>query len=103
MVPCFCHVTTRRASTISPPRPQFSAPRSAAGDRSNWHRNRLRVEAHMKQVLRGFFAPPLALARVGGADTPLDAFTWVTGRTIGTANRIIIKPAVTFRVDDDGR
>lgn len=54
------------------------------------------------QILRAFFLPPLAVARVGGSDTPLASFNWETGRTITDANRTIITPAVTLDVLPDG-
>jgi hypothetical protein len=56
----------------------------------------------MPQILRTFFLPPLAVARVGGSDTPLAAFGWDTGRTISDANRTIVRPEVTLDVLPDG-
>jgi hypothetical protein len=49
-----------------------------------------------------FFLPPLAIARVGGSETPLDAFVWDSDRTIHGAHRTVIAPAVTLEVMSDG-
>jgi hypothetical protein len=49
-----------------------------------------------------FFKPPLAIARVGGSSTPLDAFVWDSDRSIHGANRTVIRPAVTLKVLPDG-
>jgi hypothetical protein len=35
-----------------------------------------------KEIESICFRPPLAIGRVGGSDTPLDAFAWDTDRTI---------------------
>ena len=53
-------------------------------------------------ILEMFFLPPLAIARVGGSDTPLKSFRWVSDRGVYSAHRTIIEPAVTIVVDDDG-
>jgi hypothetical protein len=49
-----------------------------------------------------FFRPPLAIARVGGSDTPLDSFVWGADPTIHGAHRTVIRPAVSFEVLSDG-
>jgi hypothetical protein len=49
-----------------------------------------------------FFKPPLAIARVGGSDKPLDAFVWATDKSIHGANRTVIRPDVTLKVLADG-
>ena len=49
-----------------------------------------------------FFKPPLAIARVGGSKTPLDAFVWDSDKSIHGANRTVIRPAVTLKVSADG-
>jgi hypothetical protein len=36
-----------------------------------------------------FFRPPLAIARLGGSDTPVDCFHWVRDPTIHGAHRTI--------------
>jgi hypothetical protein len=53
-------------------------------------------------ILEMFFLPPLAIARVGGSNTPLESFRWVSDRGVYSAHRTIIEPAVTIVVDDDG-
>ena len=53
-------------------------------------------------IVRLFFLPPLAIARVGGSEFPLESFAWDTGRTIADANRTIIRPTVSFEVLADG-
>jgi hypothetical protein len=54
------------------------------------------------QVLEMFFLPPLAIARVGGSDTPLESFRWVADRGVYAAHRTILEPAVTIVLDEDG-
>jgi hypothetical protein len=49
-----------------------------------------------------FIHPPLAIARVGGADTPLEAFVWATDQRANAGNRTIVEPAATLTVQDDG-
>jgi hypothetical protein len=49
-----------------------------------------------------FFKPPLAIARVGGSPTPLDAFVWDSDKSIHGANRTVIRPDVTLKVLADG-
>jgi hypothetical protein len=49
-----------------------------------------------------FFLPPVATARVGGSDHPLEAFEWATDVSIHGAHQTVIKPAVTLEVSADG-
>lgn len=49
-----------------------------------------------------FFLPPLAIARIGGSDTPLDSFVWNSDPTIHGAHRTVIRPAVSLEVLTDG-
>ena len=49
-----------------------------------------------------YFLPPLAIARVGGSDTPLDSFVWDSDRTIHSAHRTVIRPAISLEVLSDG-
>ncbi|KYG06247.1 hypothetical protein BE21_35955 [Sorangium cellulosum] len=49
-----------------------------------------------------FFLPPLAIARVGGSETPLECFTWATDQDIDGGNSTAIVPAVTLDVSADG-
>jgi hypothetical protein len=54
------------------------------------------------RVVDLFFLPPLAIARVGGSDTPLESFVWDTDPEAGGANRTVIRPAATLEVRPDG-
>jgi hypothetical protein len=49
-------------------------------------------------IRRLFFTPPIAIARLGGSSTPLEAFGWGPGdpHTIGETR---IRPAWSFNVD----
>ncbi|MGE3535922.1 MAG: hypothetical protein AB7N91_00645 [Candidatus Tectimicrobiota bacterium] len=49
-----------------------------------------------------FFLPPLAIARLGGADTPLESFLWADDPTLHGSHTTVIEPAVTFEVQEDG-
>src|SRR5947209_17138142 len=49
-----------------------------------------------------FFLPPLAIARIGGSNTPLDNFVWDSDKSIHGANRTVIRPEVTLKVLSDG-
>ena len=53
-------------------------------------------------IERIFFRPPLAVARVGGSDTPLESFVWSSDRSIHGAHRTIVTPAVSLAVMADG-
>jgi hypothetical protein len=53
-------------------------------------------------VLELYFLPPLALARLGGSDTPLESFRWADDVMIEGGHRTVIEPAITLRVDADG-
>jgi hypothetical protein len=48
------------------------------------------------------FRPPLAIARLGGADTPMDSYVWREDPTVHGAARTVIEPAVSFEVLPDG-
>jgi hypothetical protein len=54
------------------------------------------------EITEIYFLPPLAIARLGASDTPLDCFVWDTDKSIHGANRTVIQPAVTLRVMADG-
>jgi hypothetical protein len=54
-------------------------------------------------VLELYFLPPLALARLGGSDTPLECFHWAPGVGTHSANQTTIEPAATLEIDGDGR
>jgi hypothetical protein len=49
-----------------------------------------------------YFLPPLAIARLGGSDTPLDCFVWNTDQSMHGGNRTVIEPAVSLRVMANG-
>jgi hypothetical protein len=49
-----------------------------------------------------YFLPPLAIARVGGSEVPLDSFVWDSDRTVHGAHRTVIKPSVSLEVLPDG-
>ncbi|MEN3350173.1 MAG: hypothetical protein V7632_3808 [Bradyrhizobium sp.] len=56
----------------------------------------------MDRVVEMYFLPPIAVARVGGSDTPLEAFVWDTDISTHGAHQTVIKPAVTLDVGSDG-
>jgi hypothetical protein len=49
-----------------------------------------------------YFLPPLAIARVGGSETPLDSFVWQTDQTIHGVRSTVIRPQLSFEVLADG-
>src|SRR5690242_1019180 len=49
-----------------------------------------------------FFLQPMAVARLGGSDTPLVAFTWVEDPSTHGAGNTVIQPTTTLKVADDG-
>ncbi len=49
-----------------------------------------------------YFLPPLAIARLGGSDTPLESFRWANDVTIEGAHHTVIEPAITLSVDAQG-
>jgi hypothetical protein len=49
-----------------------------------------------------FFLPPMAVARLGGSDTPLDSFTWVEDPSQHGAGTTVIQPAISLEVQVDG-
>src|SRR5262249_7791702 len=54
------------------------------------------------RLRRVFFNPPLAIARLGGSDTPLEAFEWVPDTSPEAAHGTMIQPAITLAVERDG-
>jgi hypothetical protein len=46
--------------------------------------------------------PPMAIARLGGSETPLDSFVWREDPTVHGAAKTVIEPAVTLTVGEDG-
>src|SRR5215217_7668464 len=49
-----------------------------------------------------FFQPPLAVARLGGAPTPMDSYVWREDPTVHGSARNVIEPALTFEILPDG-
>jgi len=49
-----------------------------------------------------FFTPPMAVARLGGSDTPLDAFVWREDPSTEGGGLTSLEPALSLRMDDDG-
>ena len=49
-----------------------------------------------------FFLPPMAVARLGGSQKPVDSFTWAEDPSLHGSGLTIIAPAVTLRVGTDG-
>ncbi|HRI63413.1 MAG TPA: hypothetical protein PK156_04225 [Polyangium sp.] len=56
----------------------------------------------MDTILEVFFLPPMAVGRLGGSTTPLEAFTWETDVASHGGNRTVIRPATSFYVEEDG-
>lgn len=56
----------------------------------------------MERMLELFFLPPLAIARLGGSDMPLESFCWANDVAAHDAHRTVIEPAVTLMVGADG-
>lgn len=54
------------------------------------------------RLLEVFFQPPLAIARLGGSDMPMESFTWAEDPTIHGVHRTTLRPAVTLEVAGDG-
>src|ERR1700754_941806 len=49
-----------------------------------------------------YFQPPLAIARLGGSDKPLDNFVWDSDKSIHGGSRTVIRPTTSLRVIEDG-
>src|SRR6516225_1463910 len=54
------------------------------------------------EITEAYFLPPLAIARLGGSEIPLDSFVWDANKSIHGGNRTVIEPAVSLRVMADG-
>ena len=54
------------------------------------------------QINEIYFCPPLAIARLGGSDMPLDCFVWDTDKSVHGGNQTVIKPEVSLRVMANG-
>ncbi len=53
-------------------------------------------------ALELYFRPPMAIARLGGSDTPLESFVWSEDPTNSGAAKTVIEPAVTLDIAPDG-
>jgi hypothetical protein len=53
-------------------------------------------------ALELYFRPPMAIARLGGSDTPLENFIWAEDPTIAGAAHTVIELAITLEVESDG-
>ncbi len=55
-----------------------------------------------QRIVSLLLLPPLAVARLGASDTPLEAFEWREDPTIHGDGRTVIAPATTLAVQRDG-
>jgi hypothetical protein len=55
-----------------------------------------------REIVYIYFQPPLAIARLGGSDKPLDNFVWDSDKSIHGGNRTVIRPQTSLRVIEDG-
>ena len=62
----------------------------------------MQAKAKPVQILDVFFLPPLAIARIGGSDTPLDSFVWDSDPTVHGSHKTVIRPKVSLEVLPDG-
>ena len=53
-------------------------------------------------ALELYFRPPMAIARLGGSNTPLESFVWSEDPTNSGAAKTVIEPAVTLVIEPDG-
>jgi hypothetical protein len=56
----------------------------------------------MDALLEIFFLPPMAIARVGSSDTPVEAYAWKDDRSGHGGTQTVVTPAPTFEVLGDG-
>ncbi len=56
----------------------------------------------MGRIQRIFFLPPMATARLGESDIPLDSFTWIEDPTLHGAGKTVISPTTSLEVLQDG-
>ena len=54
---------------------------------------------HIDQI---YFMPPIAVARLGGSHTPVDAFDWVEDPSAFGAGNTVVRPKVSLQVMPDG-
>jgi hypothetical protein len=58
--------------------------------------------AEIVEIVDIYLLPPMAVARLGGANTPLENFTWVENPNTHGAGKTVIRPATTLEVDESG-
>jgi hypothetical protein len=56
----------------------------------------------MRTLLEIFVLPPMAVARLGGSDSPLESYRWTEDTSDHGSSKTILEPAVTLNVNDDG-
>ncbi len=56
----------------------------------------------MDQLCEIFFLPPMAVARLGAGETPLDSFEWVQDLDAHGNNKTVIRANVTLKEEKDG-
>lgn len=56
----------------------------------------------MVRIDQILFLPPMAVARLGSSDTPLEAFTWSEDPSLYGAGLTVITPTITLAVQTDG-
>jgi hypothetical protein len=59
-------------------------------------------EGGVPDIEQIFFLPPMAVARLGGSDHPVDSFNWIEDPSLHGAGLTVIDPAVTLEVQQDG-
>lgn len=56
----------------------------------------------MFQIIGIFFNPPMAIARVGGSETPLESFSWGEDPSSFGAGDTVITPQTSLEIQSDG-
>lgn len=56
----------------------------------------------MFQIIGIFFNPPMAIARLGGSDTPLESFSWSENPSLFGAGQTVITPQTSLEIQSDG-
>ncbi|MEG4532564.1 hypothetical protein [Microcoleus sp. D2_18a_D3] len=56
----------------------------------------------MDTILEVFFLPPMAMARLGSNDKPLESFTWTEDPSVFGGDMTIIAPQVSLEVREEG-
>ncbi len=49
-----------------------------------------------------FFTPPMAIARLGSSETPVEAYQWREDPSLHGGGVTALEPAVSLRVEGDG-